>query len=52
MTFTGEPERSPGTTRVIHAVEIDIDVPSTEAIRVLFRALSIFSDWSEKPKGK
>ena len=52
MTFTGQPERSPNTTRITIAVNIDIVNIDTKAIRVLRNALSIFSDLSIKPNGK
>ena len=52
MNFTGEPERRPGSTRVNFAVDIDIVLLDTEAIRVLRRALSIFIELNMKPKGK
>ena len=52
LNFTGEPQRRPGSTRFTITVEINIDVTTTEAIRVLLRALSIFSEWSVKPKEK
>ena len=52
MTFTGQPERILGTTRITIAVNIDIVNIDTEAIRVLRSALSIFSELSIKPNGK
>ena len=52
MTFTGEPERILGTTRITIAVNIDIVNINTEAIRVIRTALSMFSEWSIKPNEK
>lgn len=52
MTFTGQPERILGTTRITIAVNIDIVNINTEAIRVLRDALSIFSELRIKPNGK
>ena len=45
MVFRGEPESTPGTTRVRIDVEIEILVQDTNAVRVLFRALRVFSEW-------
>ena len=46
MSFPGQPESSPGSTRVTIDVEITIFVLDTEALRVLFRALRAFSEWN------
>ena len=45
MVFCGELESSPGTTREAIDVEITILVQDTDAVRVLFRALRVFSEW-------
>ena len=51
LEFTGEPAQAQGT-RVTIAVDIDIIVQNTEAIRVIRTALSMFSEWSIKPNEK
>ena len=45
MVFRGEPESSQGTTRVTIDVQINILVQDTDAVRVLFKALRVFSEW-------
>ena len=42
LKFTAEPQWSTATTSVTIALEINIDVHTTDAIRVLLIALSLF----------